>query len=471
MNRWRGAVLACVLAAGWACNEVDDFDERVLGPDGLITLGDADFTRYVAIGDSYGAGIVNGAFTCAGQIFSYPAIIARQAGLEAADRCNPPEVLSDDVSVFQQPLVTDPGVGSPLALTNPGPPPVITPVAPTGVPTNGDLFRPYNNLSVPGMEVSEVNFAVNQATSQDNNAAFNVVLRGIATAPEQAAALDATFVTFWLGGDDVLESVLAGGTVDVTPTNEFRTQYRAALNVLLEVTTDVVIANVTDVSALPFATTIPPVVVNPATGQPVLDPTGNPIPLIGDNGRPLDPAAELVTLRAAPFLAQGIGIPAAVGGSGLPLPDEVVLDRGELQNIERALEGYNAAIVEAATEAELPLVDVDAELQAALAGGGLVQANGDVLSIRVLGGGQANPFFGLDGLHPTPKGYGHIANLFIETINQEYGSGIPLVNVGSLPTYIPSAAAPAGLVPLAQGVAGTAWLYVAWPAEVDTELW
>jgi lysophospholipase L1-like esterase len=335
------------------------------------------------------------------------------------------------------------------------------------------LFRPYNNLSVPGMEVSEVNVAVNQATSEDLSAAFNVVLRGIGTAPEQAAMLDATFVTFWLGVNDALGSVLTGGTTEVTPTNTFRTEYRAALNVLLEQgTTDIVLANVANVSAIPFATAIPPVVVNPATQQPVLDANGNPIPLIGDAGRPLNPADELVTLQAAAFLAQGIGVPTTVGGTGLPLPDEVVLDRSELQAITRAVEDYNGVIAEAAVDAGLPLVDFNAEFESALAAGGLVQATGDVLSIRFLGGGQANPVFGLDGFHPTPKGYGHIANLFIETINAEYGAGIPLVNVAQLPSYIPSATPPAGRLPFGgDGALPGAFLSVAWPSEVDTELW
>jgi hypothetical protein len=65
-----------------------------------------------------------------------------------------------------------------------------------------------------------------------------------------------------------------------------------------------------------------------------------------------------------------------------------------------------------------------------------VTANGETLSIRFLGGGTAAPFFGLDGFHPTPKSYGHFANLFIEEINGRFGASIPLVDVSALPTLI-----------------------------------
>jgi len=35
----------------------------------------------------------------------------------------------------------------------------------------------------------------------------------------------------------------------------------------------------------------------------------------------------------------------------------------------------------------------------------------------------------LDGVHPTDRGYAIVANEFIKTINQKYGSSLPLVDV------------------------------------------
>ena len=56
----------------------------------------------MAIGDSYGAGVESGSLNVNHQPFSWPAIIARQAG--APD--------------FQQPLVSFPGIGNELQLVD-----------------------------------------------------------------------------------------------------------------------------------------------------------------------------------------------------------------------------------------------------------------------------------------------------------------------------------------------------------------
>ncbi len=475
MRRLLGAAFASLLFLA-ACNDVNDFEERALGPNDVLTHGDADFTRYVAIGDSYAAGVTNGALSCSGQIFAYPNLIARQVGLEVPTACDPISQLPSDFSAFQQPLVTNPGVGTPLVLTNPGPPPVITAVPATGRPTNGDLARPYNNLGVPGADVREVNVARNQATSLDGNGAFNIVMRGIATAPEQARTLDATFITFWMGGNDALGSVLAGGTIPVSPPATFETEYNRALDALLEITSQVVIANIGDVTLFPFVTTIPPIVINPATGQPVII-GGQTVPLIGPNG-PLTLGQDFVLLSAASFLGQGIGIPAALGGTGLPLPDAVVLETDEVAEIRGAVVSYNQTIDAAAAASDLPKVDINAFGQAAVAAGGLVEANGQTLSIKFLGGGQAAPFFGLDGFHPTPKGYGHFANLFIQQINDRFvtpgddepSTPIPLVDVSTLPTLIGPPGA--DLVDNPELVAvGSPFVSVVWPARVDMSLW
>jgi hypothetical protein len=103
--------------------------------------GTADFTRFVAIGDSYGAGLTSGSLNMNHQPFSWPAVLARQAG--APD--------------FQQPLVTFPGIGSELQLVDVTRfPPTILPATGNATPINLNLPRPYNNLSVPGANVTDV---------------------------------------------------------------------------------------------------------------------------------------------------------------------------------------------------------------------------------------------------------------------------------------------------------------------------
>ena len=67
---------------------------------GFAARGQADFTRFVALGDSYGAGVSNGSINERHTQYSWPAILARQAG--APD--------------FVQPLVSFPGIGAELQL-------------------------------------------------------------------------------------------------------------------------------------------------------------------------------------------------------------------------------------------------------------------------------------------------------------------------------------------------------------------
>ena len=69
---------------------------------------------------------------------------------------------------------------------------------------------------------------------------------------------------------------------------------------------------------------------------------GNRVPLIGPSG-PL-PSTALVTLAASTLLAQGIGIPSALGGRGTALPDEVVLDPTEIATIQDHVDQDNQAI-------------------------------------------------------------------------------------------------------------------------------
>src|SRR5437016_14632326 len=109
--------------------------------------GTADFTRFVAIGDSYGAGFEAGSLNERHQVFSWPAVIARQVGLQL---CPPTATASDPC--FAQPLVSFPGLpGGEFVLNATGTGLNINPGQ--GAPEMLGFGRPYNNLSVPGYTV------------------------------------------------------------------------------------------------------------------------------------------------------------------------------------------------------------------------------------------------------------------------------------------------------------------------------
>jgi lysophospholipase L1-like esterase len=267
------------------------------------------FTTYIAIGDSLAAGYSSGALVETNQATSVPALIARQASI--AD--------------FQQPLISEPGIPIQLGLVSLVPT-VIAPKATTqGVPKNLGLARPYNNLAVPGASAGD---ALSKTT--DNGGLHDVILRGRGSQVAQAAGSRPTFVTLWIGNNDVLAAAVRGTAVDgvtLTPTPVFRQVYTNIIATLKATGASILAANLPDVTTIPYVTTIKPYVVNPSTGQPVLA-NGNTVPLIGPNG-PLAPGTY-VTLAASSLLTRGIGIPTSAGGNGQALPDEVILDANEV---------------------------------------------------------------------------------------------------------------------------------------------
>ncbi len=402
--------------------------------------GSVDFSMYVSLGNSLTAGYQSGALFESAQQYSFPADIARQAG----------------VADFEQPLISDPGIGGRmkiLSLTGP----VIgeDPVA-GGAPTNTGLARPYNNLGIPGSVLYDMidtsSFAA-KALPPRSNPFFQIVLRNPALGNSpvaQALALHPTFVSVWIGNNDVLGYATSGGTVGTLgpgtgPTNvaTFTALYTQMMNALMAGAPNAkfVLANIPDVAAIPFFTTIPAVVVNPATEQPVLNPqTGAPIPLIvmrhDANGNlyagQADPQHDYILLTALDSLSAGVGIPTAVGGTGRPLPDQYVLDSYEVNIVQQTVQGYNQAIsaIAASHPDKIALADIYTTFNEFNQTGYLAQ--GVHLTSSYITGGA----FGLDGIHPTSQGYAFVANIFIQAINKQFGANIPIVPVSLVPSSI-----------------------------------
>jgi lysophospholipase L1-like esterase len=395
------------------------------GPTLPSDWGDADLTRYVAVGNSLTMGVVDGALVEEGSACSYPVLLAEQAGIEdfRVPRFEHPGIVAfppNEVGVL------DAGRMRLVSLD----PPVIERAAPAGPPLNQDLERPYDNLGVSNAILAEALVARDAATAPTGNPLFDVVHRGEGTWAELVEERDATFVTLALGINDVFVWAGAGGVDELapglpTPIPTFETIYAALLSDLLRVTEQVVVMNLFDLVGLARAVGLPPVVVDPDTGEPVLDEDGDPIPLIGPEG-PLNPGAVLL-LPAADLLAQGIGIPESLGGTGEPLPDAVILDAEELEKTDRFLRGYNEVIERLAGEAGVPVVDLFGWSRDVLLDEG-VPAGDRRLTPEFLTGG----YFGLDGVHPTCQGYGAIANELIATINEAFGADLDPVDLTDL---------------------------------------
>jgi hypothetical protein len=362
------------------------------------------FTQYVALGDSYMAGVVSNALVETHQQRSIPALLALQAG----------------VTGFQQPLVTEPGIPAELALMSLGSNAVIAPKSTTtGTPRNAALVTPYHNLSVPNSSAADL-----QTRIGDAGGMHDLVLRGKGSALAQALALKPTFVSLWIGNDEILAAVLRGRAVEgltLTPTETFRSSFQNIVKTLRATGATVVAGNVPDLTVLPFATTVRPYVVDGVTGAAVTL-NGVNVPLIGPTGPLTD--GTLVTLVASPLIAQGVGVPVSVGGKGTSLPDEAILDMAEQAQIRARVADFNRVIAEVCQASGVPVVNVNAFYADFVRRGRYV--GGIQLSNAFLTGG----FWSYDGMHPNELGYAIVANEWIAAINAAGGS-LPAVNLGA----------------------------------------
>lgn len=120
------------------------------------------------------------------------------------------------------------------------------------------------------------------------------------------------------------------------------------------------------------------------------------------------------------------GIPAPLNRFGItyPLQDKDVLTKSEISEVKVATDAYNATIKSVADSKGLAFVELKGVTDQ-LASTGIVYNGYTTTSTFVTGG-----MFSLDGVHPSPRGYAIIANLFTEAINAKYGANFKSVNVG-----------------------------------------
>jgi hypothetical protein len=382
----------------------DSLDPKVAG---RVNTGSADFTRYLAFGNSLAAGTQSNGLVTKYQQVSFPAQVA----------------IAAQAPVFEMPLISEDGIPPLLVFTTLVPTPKPAPLPNAGTPTNLNYANIYNNLGIPGADVHEL--LVNRPDPALSNPFFSIVLRDSmfgATATAQGVNYQPTFTTVWMGANDILGSAVSGTDALLTPVPSFEADYRTIISALDAASGGIVAGNIPDILAIPFFTTIPPFVVDPATRMPVLDPQGNPIPLIGfvqGVPGPLPPNA-LVTLTAADSLALGVGIPAALPmGTGRPLADFQVLDPVEWGNIRTRTGDFNTIIDTLCANRNIAVTDLFTLLNELKANG--VVFRDQLFTTDYVTGG----IFSVDGVHPSSAGYYAVALEFIKVINANFGASIP----------------------------------------------
>ncbi|MBT8188209.1 MAG: G-D-S-L family lipolytic protein [Croceitalea sp.] len=474
-----------------AC-ESDDavVEEEVIIEEPIVyTNGSADFTNYVAIGNSLTAGYSDNALFIDGQLASYPVMLASNFSLVGGGDFNVP-LMADNLggltfggnSISGNRLILSFATGSPLPV----------PVEGTGTTeVTNTLSGSFNNMGVPGA-TSYTLLAPGYGNVQGvplglaNPYYARFASSAEATILGDAAAQNPTFFSLWIGNNDVLGYATSGGTgVDQAGNLDPSTYARndisdpnvvaGAINATLQTMTangaKGVIANIPEVTSIPYFTTVPynaiPLdaatadLVNGAYAQyngglaqlqqlgfitaeelekrtitfsagpanavvmldeDLTDLTGVNPALI--NMRQATPD-DLLVLTSSSFLGTlaNPNDPTSINGVAVPLADKWVLTPEEQLLANNAIVAFNSAIEALATQYDLAFVDANA-LQTQLNISGFTLADGSVVTGDFGTGGG----FSLDGVHPSPRGSAILANAFIAAINAKYGSDLPGVN-------------------------------------------
>ncbi len=378
--------------------------------------GEVDFSNFVAVGDSYTAGYTDGALGESGQMNSFSYILGKQLEYVGSEG-------------FVQPLVqSDGSVGSAgngyytLQIINN----LLLPV-----PGDGDLnifaervydeSNPIQNLGVPGAKSYHLLATAVEANPLKYYSQANPFFGRFASSTETSIIADAvsqnpTFVSLWIGNNDVLTYALAGGESDeITPSASYSQYMSIIASGLFANGAKGAIGNIPNIETIPYfnyilADGFLPLVIEDD------EVTGGMRQLV---------EGEKVLLSASTLLQLGYG-----QSTELPLPDEYVLDLEEVEAIKSATVEYNNTIEAIASQYELALVDLNSIMEQANTTGFVI--DGNVYNTTFVSGG----IFSLDGIHATGRGSAIIANEFIKAINATYDCSIPYATVNEYSSVV-----------------------------------
>lgn len=406
--------------------------------------GNIDVTKYVAIGNSITAGFADGALYYEGQQVSYANLLAEQFKTVGGGDFNTPWTPVGSVGIgsslnakFVLGYKTDcngtPGL-SPVPAASFGDISIWT----TSVANKG----PFNNMGVPGAKAVTVVVPGygNQLNGVGNyNPFFFRMLTPteMATASmlSKAAEQKPTFFSLFIGNNDVLGNALAGGMSSnpITPSaGPAGVGFDASIDLIISTMSangaKGVIANVPDVTSLPYFTTVPyngltldatqAAGLNAAygaTGATFKEGSGNAF-MIMDATAP----GSVRQIKSNEYILLSTpqdSLKCAHWGSTKPLTDAYVLTATEVANLQNATIAYNNKLKSVADAKGFAYVDVNAFMASTKKG---IVYNGITSTTAFVSGGA----FSLDGIHLTPRANAMLANEFIKAINSNYGATI-----------------------------------------------
>lgn len=241
--------------------------------------GTADFSTYVALGNSLTAGFADGALYSSGQEVGFVNLIATKMKAAGGGDFTIP-FMNDNVGGFAG---FENAFGTRLVIQtdengNQGPARLNNNVATNDIAARAEGSN-FNNLGVPGITSFQFNFEGlgNPAGLTTNPVSANPYFTRFASSPTTSILADAlakqpTFFTLWLGNNDVLGYATSGGTGvdqtgnpnpatyggnDITDPGVFNTLLNGFSTALTANGASGLLVNIPNVTDIPFFTTVP----------------------------------------------------------------------------------------------------------------------------------------------------------------------------------------------------------------------
>ena len=489
--KYIGLLLLSIGVASCDVNNELDIIEAEAIPEVALNKNGLDFSNYVAVGASFTAGYTDGAMFKAAQENSFPNILAGKFGTEF----NQP-LMNDNIGGL---VYGGTAVQPPRFYFN-GAGPARLPATPTTELTTV-LSGPFHNFGAPGAKSFHLGVSGYGALNpyfgrMASSPSASVLGDALATNPT-------FFTLSEIGGNDVLGYALSGGSgvdqtgnfdpssyggSDITDPNVFASVFSGMVTALTANGAKGVVANVPYITDLANFTTIPHnpipltaaaagavnaayalynggiqqafdylVAVSPMT-QEMADAeiakrtisfaAGQNAVVIMDEDltdlTAINPGLismrqttedDLLLLTGSAFIGTlaDPNNPGSINGVAVPLADKWVLTPEEQLAIKTATDAYNTTIAAVvSSNSNIVLGDINGLLTEVTTG---AVFDGYTMTSSLVTGG----FFGLDGIHPTARGYALAANKILAAMDAGFGSNFTsatngLAKAGDYPT-------------------------------------
>lgn len=391
--------------------------------------GTADFSKFIAVGNSLTSGYADNGLYLEGQKVAFPNLMAEQFKSVGGGEFTSPFFSADQAN----------GTGYLSLKSLEDGNPVMEQIAPQAIrgqnSQGGPLFTKYldpiQNLGVPGMRLDLAYF--DGFGSEFGNPYFERLLPtdqvGKQTYMQYATSHEHTFFSFWLGNNDVLGYATNGAAASEDPTKQlievaqFTGLYTNFIDKLTENGSKGVVATIPDVTSIPFFNTVTTARLNAAVDAASGGAAKNVFIATKTGPRAATDEDLFILTFPTALLGQPNEGQIPYGMHPLnPIEDQYVLDKAEASQVASRVKAINDQIKAIAESKDIAVADVYTFLNKVKTG---YNYNGVHISAAFITGNA----FSLDGVHLTPMGNAIVANLFIDAINSKYKANVPTVDV------------------------------------------